>query len=744
MILDQFRQFQTAIIDRLFAPAILKKDTLLYWRANILISILLAGSLFGIFALASAISVVIKERIWILAIFDGLGFLICVGLLVIPGLSYQFRAATALALCFLVGLGVIFTVGPFSGGPVYLFTFAVLAGVLLGTKAAVSGVILNGLTISIVCWLIYTGHMGHTFPFFNSVQAAIAACVNFLVLNVVATVSVSVLVKGLVTSHQQEMALAKSLAEEVEERRQAEEAVRESEQKYRLMADNVNDMIWILDLKRMRITYCSPSVIRIRGYTSEEVTNQSLEEMLTPGTYQRAVEVLAEEMAGDAERDPNRSVTVEVEQNCKDGTTIWTELVASFIRDNKQRPIQVLGVARDITERKEAQKALREKEEKLIRSKKMESLALMAGGIAHDLNNILSGITSYPDLLLMDLPTDSPIRKPMEVIRESGQRAAAVVADLLTVARGIATSKEVLNLNAVVEEYVDSAQQRQLKTMNPDITFKTALDPDLLNARCAESNIKKCLMNLVINASEAIENSGTISISTKNRYLDRPLKGYVDVHTGEYVVLTVEDDGIGISSEHLERIFEPFYTKKMMGRSGTGLGLAVVWNAVQDHDGYINVTSNEAGTKFELYFPATGENGVLKPYHVPITDYFGNGEKILVVDDEGSQRLIACDLLNRLGYIADAVASGEAAVAYLKENAADLVLLDMIMPHGINGRETYEKIIRIHPAQKTIICSGYAETEEVKAAQKLGAGKFIKKPYAIDTLAIAVWEELQA
>jgi CheY-like chemotaxis protein len=250
-------------------------------------------------------------------------------------------------------------------------------------------------------------------------------------------------------------------------------------------------------------------------------------------------------------------------------------------------------------------------------------------------------------------------------------------------------------------------------------------------------------MNLVINASEAIEKSGTISISTTNCFLDKPLKGYMEVHAGEYVVLTVKDNGIGISSKHLERIFEPFYTKKIMRRSGTGLGLAVVWNAVQDHEGYINVISNENGTQFELYFHATREDIDLKQSQVHIEDYLGHGEKLLVVDDENSQRLIACDLLKRLGYNTDAVSSGEKAVEYLKKNAVDLVLLDMIMPKGMNGHETYEKIIKIYPGQKTIICSGYAELEDVKAAQKLGAGKFIRKPYTIEKLATAVWEELK-
>jgi CheY-like chemotaxis protein len=180
-----------------------------------------------------------------------------------------------------------------------------------------------------------------------------------------------------------------------------------------------------------------------------------------------------------------------------------------------------------------------------------------------------------------------------------------------------------------------------------------------------------------------------------------------------------------------------------MGRTGTGLGLAVVWNTVQDHKGYIDVTSDKNGTKFELYFPITRDEISGKDLSIPIKDYIGNGEMILVVDDVESQREISCKMLGTLGYNTEAVSSGEKAVDYLKGHTVDLILLDMIMDPGINGRETYERIIKIHPNQKAIIVSGYAETAEVKETQKLGAGKYIKKPLTLEKLGMAVEEELE-
>jgi len=317
------------------------------------------------------------------------------------------------------------------------------------------------------------------------------------------------------------------------------------------------------------------------------------------------------------------------------------------------------------------------------------------------------------------------------------------VADLLTVARGVATGKETFNLNALIGEYLGSVEHQKLETVCPSVTFRTQLDSELLNISCSSSHIRKALMNLIINASEAIEGAGMVTISTVNRYLDEPLKGYEDVHQGEYAVLSVSDEGSGISQENLERIFEPFYTKKIMGRSGTGLGLAVVWNTVQDHKGYINVKSSDKGTAFELYFPVTREEVATEEEKIPLEAYRGHGEKILVVDDEESQREIACGLLTKLGYNAEAVSSGEEAIEYLKGKSVDLIVLDMVMPKGINGRETYEEIIKIRPGQKAVIASGYAKTKHVDTAQRLGAGKYIKKPYTLQKIGVAVKEELE-
>jgi PAS domain S-box-containing protein len=407
----------------------------------------------------------------------------------------------------------------------------------------------------------------------------------------------------------------------------------------------------------------------------------------------------------------------------------------------RNRPA-ILAVMRDITQRTLREEALKESEEKILRLKKMESLALLAGGVAHDLNNVLSGIASYPELILLDLPENSTLRKPIQIMLESGQKAAAIVQDLLTTARGVAVPQKVLNLNDVISAYFRSPEYKKLLQYHPAVTVEDNLTSDLLNLKGSPLHIGKVVMNLVSNACEAVDGSGNVVVSTMNRYLDRSLKGYDDVKTGEYVVLAVEDSGSGISAADLERIFEPFFTKKVMGRSGTGLGLTVVWNTMQDHNGYIDVVSGNGGTKFELYFPVTRDPIPGRNLKIPIKDLYGHGEMILVIDDVKSQRDILCHILETLKYKTKSVSGGEEAVEYLKEHSADILVLDMIMDPGINGRETYERLKKIHPAQKAIIVSGFAETEDVKKTQDMGAGRFLKKPVILEELGLAMQEEL--
>jgi PAS domain S-box-containing protein len=523
------------------------------------------------------------------------------------------------------------------------------------------------------------------------------------------------------------------------DRKQSEQALQEA---YSIINRSPAVAFLWKNLEEWPVEFVSDNVMELFGYAAEEFTSGQVSYAKTvhPDDLERVAQEVAT-FSNEKERtvfvhEPYRIIS-------KDGKVRWLDDRTYIRRDNEANITHYEGIVVDITDSMQAAEALRENEEKLARSKKMESLGLLAGGVAHDLNNVLSGIVSYPELLLLDLPEDSQIRKAIETIKESGDRAVATVQDLLTVARGVATTKEPLNLNGLIGDYLHSPEFNKLKQFHSTVTVKTNLDRDLLNISGSHVHIRKLVMNLVSNASEAIKGNGNVTISTANRYVDTPLRGYDDINVGEYAVLAVSDDGSGISSDDLERIFEPFYTKKVMGRSGTGLGLAVVWNVVQDHKGYIDVTSNKNGTTFELFFPITREEISGKDLSLPIKDLKGKGEKILVIDDVESQRDISCKMLETFGYKTKAVSSGGEAVEYLKENTEDLILLDMIMDPGINGRETYERIIKIRPNQKAIIVSGFAETDDVKETQKLGAGQFLKKPLTLERLGLAVKEEME-
>ena len=518
----------------------------------------------------------------------------------------------------------------------------------------------------------------------------------------------------------------------ITERKLAEEALRESHFFTSSLLENSPNAIVVYD-PDTSIRYVNSFFEELTGYTSAEVLGMKI-------PYPWSVD---DEKYGDIEERKRKGVRrAERRYRKKNGDCRWAEINVTPIFHDGELSYS-LGTWIDISERKNSEKERKRLEQRLQMSKKMESLGLLAGGVAHDLNNVLAGIVSYPDLLLMDLSENSKLRKPLETIKDSGNRAVAIVQDLLTIARGVAIAKKPLNFNNLINDYLKSPEFREIELYNPAITINTNLDSSLLNVSGSYIHVRKVLMNLISNASEAIEGNGDITISTTNRYLDIPLKVYDEVKMGEYAVLSVSDTGPGIPAEDLDRIFEPFYSKKVMGRSGTGLGLTVVWNVVKEHDGYINVESTDKGTTFDLYFPITRTELSDEDLEIPIEHLRGSGEKILVVDDIESQRDISGGILEKLGYEIFAVSSGEEAVEYIKEHTVDLVLLDMIMNPGINGRETFERILKIRPSQKAIIVSGFAETDEVKKTQKLGAGKYIKKPLTVTSIGTAIKEELE-
>ena len=519
----------------------------------------------------------------------------------------------------------------------------------------------------------------------------------------------------------------KDLRQEISERQRAESALRESEEKYRLLVDNADTAIFIA--QDQVIKFPNPRTLTITGYSAQELASNPFSNLIHPEDMDLVIERHRKRLEG---KDLPSSYEFRILN--KNGQELWVNLNTALI--TWEGSPATLNFLRDIT----AQKQL---ETKLRHAQKMEAIGTLAGGVAHDLNNILSGIVSYPELLLLDLPGDSPMRSPIETIQDSGKKAAAIVQDMLTLARRGVDISEVMNLNSIVSEYLSSPEYKKLCSYHQQVEIQTDLDPDLGNISGSPIHLFKTVMNLVSNAAEAMPKGGHIRISTQNRDLAKSYKESEKIAAGQYATVSISDSGTGIAAQDLERIFEPFFTKKKMGRSGTGLGMAVVWGTVNDHNGYIDIqTAEDEGTTFTLYFPITHAPSVDQKPKSSIDELKGNGESILVVDDVSEQREIASKILKKLGYQATTVSSGEKAVEYMKDYSADLMILDMIMDPGIDGFETYQRILEIHPNQKAIIASGFSETERVKEAQNLGAKIYVKKPYSIENIGEAVRAEL--
>jgi PAS domain S-box-containing protein len=516
--------------------------------------------------------------------------------------------------------------------------------------------------------------------------------------------------------------------------------VQQSETKYRELVETANSIILRLDTEA-NITFFNEFAQRFLGYTEKEILGKNGAGLIFPDSV--STQQGFHRLIHSLQRDPEIPVVSENEAARRNGEKVWIAWTYKPIFDDEGKFREILCIGNDITELKRAASEKKDLQAQLQRAQKMEAIGTLAGGVAHDLNNILSGIVSYPELLLMDLPHKSPLRKPILTIQKSGEKAAAIVQDLLTLARRGVAATEVVNLNSIIMEYLLSPEHAKLELNHPNVKLERRLDRNLLNILGSPVHLSKTVMNLISNAAEAMLDGGEIVITTANRHEDMPKNGFDDIDAGDYATLTVQDTGIGISQEDLERIFEPFYTKKSMGRSGTGLGMAVVWGTVKDHRGFIDIKSEEGkGTTIMLYFPVTRREFNKEVDLVSWESLKGHGESILVVDDVKEQREIASEILEKLGYTVATVSSGEEAVSFVHERSADLMVLDMIMDPGIDGLETYQKVLEIKPSQKAIIASGYSESIRVKEAQRLGAGAYVKKPYLMVKFGRAVRAEL--
>ncbi|MDQ5987058.1 MAG: Sensor histidine kinase RcsC [Syntrophus sp. SKADARSKE-3] len=539
---------------------------------------------------------------------------------------------------------------------------------------------------------------------------------------------------------------------DVTESKLMEEALKESRRKLAEIIDFLPDAMFVID-SNGKVTAWNRSI--------ESLTGIKAEVMIGKGNYEYAIPFYGErrpiliDLAFSSDDDflvksydtvyhKGSVLSGEVHvPNAFEGKGAYLWSTASRLYNANGEVMGAIQSIRDVTDRKKAAEYQKELEERLQRAEKMEALGTLAGGVAHDLNNVLGIVVGYAEMLMDDLDEANPMREDLMHILEGGNRSAAIVEDLLTLARRGVQTRKIINLNASIMDCQKTPEFEKVLSFNPKVKIKTDLETDILNIIGSSVHLGKTVFNLVSNAVEAMPNGGTLTIKTSNQYLDRPIHGYDHVREGDYVVLTVSDTGEGISEQDIKRIFEPFYTKKVMGKSGTGLGLAVVWGTVKDHNGYIDVQSEIGrGTTFSLYFPVTREEMAKAETAIPLSEYIGNDESVIVIDDIKEQRELAAKMLGKLNYKVKTFSSGEEAIEYLKTGKADILVLDMIMDPGIDGLDTYKAILRIHPKQKAIIVSGFSESERVQEAKVLGAGEYLRKPYVQEKLGLALRQEL--
>lgn len=521
---------------------------------------------------------------------------------------------------------------------------------------------------------------------------------------------------------------AQGIFSDITESKKAAADLAKSEERFRLLAENAKDVVYRYEIRGAKnFSYLSPSIQNLVGYTPDEF-------YADPSLVSQVIH--HEDLAGlramiDSTTLPDIQTTLRWWH--RNGARVWTEQRSTPIYDATGGLIAIEGIIRDMTEHKKI-------EEQLLRAQRLETAGLVAGQIAHDFANLLGPIVGYPELMKLLLPEDHPTIKYCDIMLELAPQIIEMNENLLTLSRRGHFTQEPINLNTIVE----SAVAQVLSGMDTNrLKVKLNLASDLLPTFASRTQLTRVLSNLLTNAKEAINGKGLISIRTGNVFFDEKIekqKESKNVPPGEYVKVEVSDTGYGIAPEIMDRIFEPFFTaKKGVKQRGSGLGLSIVQSVISDHKGFVDVESSIGiGTKFKIYLPV--QRGALQLN--AMREAPGGNEHILVVDDNEVQRELTGNMLKALGYEVIMVAGGSEALQFLKSHDIDLIVLDMVMPEGINGAETYRRAITLKPEIRAIFVSGYAESKQVGRAQDMGAGAYIRKPVTLESLARAVRREL--
>jgi PAS domain S-box-containing protein len=513
---------------------------------------------------------------------------------------------------------------------------------------------------------------------------------------------------------------------DITERKLAEEALRESEEKYRSIINASPLDITISDLEG-RILMVSPMALTFFGYKLEdEMIGHLLTEFIIPEDHERALANITLKLQGI------KTGPAEYRGLRQDGSSFDLEANADLIRDASGQPNKIVIIVIDITERKKAEDERRIMEERLQQADKMESIGRLAGGIAHDFNNLLMGIQGYASLTKMNLVPSHPNYKMLKLIEDQVQSGADLTRQLLGFARGGRYEIKSTDMNETIEK-TSSMFGRTKKEIS--IHLKQA--KDLWSVEVDRGQIEQVFVNLYVNAWQAMPGGGKIYLETENVILSNELALLNSVNPGKYVKIMVTDTGTGMDEKIRARIFDPFFTTKEMGR-GTGLGLATVNGIIRGHRGIINVYSEPGhGTIFTIYLPAS-EKEVVKE-KTATSEIIKGTETILLVDDEKMVLVVNRKLLESLGYRVYSAGSGQDAISVCmeKQNEIDLVILDMIMP-GISGAELIDRLREISSSIRILLTSGYSIDGEAQKIMERGCSGFLQKPFQLEQLSSKV------
>ncbi len=520
--------------------------------------------------------------------------------------------------------------------------------------------------------------------------------------------------------------------------KQTEEALRESEARYRLLADNTLDVIWLMDMD-LRFTYVNPSVERMFGYTPEEFVGTRLSDHCAPARLERMSAIVAHE---SRHLDEHRGVIFETVLRRKDQTPIPVEIHGTFLFDHDRRTIGLQGTTRDISERKKAELEQSALEDQLRQSQKMESIGRLAGGVAHDFNNMLSIIIGNAELALDGLDPADPLHARIMEIMRAGERSADLTRSLLAFARKQTITPKALDLNDTVAGMLKMLG----RLIGEDIDLLCKPGKELWPVKMDPAQLNQILANLVVNSRDAIEGVGKITIETENAELDEDYCAQdPDLTPGRYVTLAVNDTGSGMDKETLASIFEPFYTTKPQGE-GTGLGLAMIYGIVKQNDGLISVYSEKGnGASFRIYLPALIDREArIEESPEALTSAETGSETILLVEDEAPLLELNERLLRKLGYKTLAVDTPGKALELVQQypDPIHLVLTDVVMPE-MDGLALWRRLTELRPGLKCLFMSGYTANVIAHRGVLDQNVHFLQKPFSRKSLAAKIRETLK-